>query len=109
VAAIPTTTEVERYEYKFVRVGEYRGSALFGVRDSEREAYRDVVHEHARQGWRLVQIFAPGTAAFGAARYYELIFERPRAETTAVERMRGRPAAVPGHELHTHAAVDERV
>jgi hypothetical protein len=23
-----------------------------------------------------VQIFAPGVAAFGAARYYELIFER---------------------------------
>jgi hypothetical protein len=27
-------------------------------------------------GWRLVQIFAPGVAAFGAAKYYELIFER---------------------------------
>ena len=51
---------------------------MFGVRDSEREVYRDVVHEHARHGWRLVQIFAPGTAAFGAARYYELIFERAR-------------------------------
>jgi Domain of unknown function (DUF4177) len=38
------------------------------------------VHEHARGGWRLVQIFAPGVAAFGAPRYYELIFERERAE-----------------------------
>jgi hypothetical protein len=37
------------------------------------------VHEHARDGWRLVQIFAPGVAAFGAAKYYELIFERERA------------------------------
>jgi hypothetical protein len=27
-----------------------------------------------------VQIFAPGVAAFGAAKYYELIFERERAE-----------------------------
>jgi hypothetical protein len=27
-----------------------------------------------------VQIFAPGVAAFGAARYYELIFERERAK-----------------------------
>jgi hypothetical protein len=26
-----------------------------------------------------VQIFAPGVAAFGAAKYYELIFERERA------------------------------
>ena len=80
MAAIATKTQVERYEYEFVRIGEYRGSALFGVRDSEREAYQGVVHEHARQGWRLVQIFAPGTAAFGAARYYELIFERARPE-----------------------------
>jgi hypothetical protein len=42
------------------------------------------VHEHGRQGWRLVKIFAPGTAAFGAARYYELIFERsqPRGPMT---------------------------
>jgi hypothetical protein len=38
------------------------------------------VYEHARHGWRLAQIFAPGVAAFGAARYYELIFERERAE-----------------------------
>ena len=82
MAAIATTTQVERYEYKFVRVGEYRGSALFGVRDSERETYQDAVREYAHQGWRLVQIFAPGTAAFGAARYYELIFERPRPENT---------------------------
>jgi hypothetical protein len=67
------------YEYKFVRLGEYRGAALFGVSDKARNAYEEVVHEHARDGWRLVQIFAPGVAAFGAAKYYELIFERERA------------------------------
>jgi hypothetical protein len=27
----------------------------------------DVVHEHGRDGWRLVLIFAPGIASFGAA------------------------------------------
>ena len=68
------------YEYKFVRLGEYRGSAWFGVSDKVRNAYEDAVHEHAEDGWRLVQIFAPGVAAFGAARYYELIFERERTE-----------------------------
>jgi hypothetical protein len=68
------------HEYKFVRLGEYRGSAWFGVSDKARNAYEDVVHEHARDGWRLVQIFAPGVATFGAARYYELIFERERTE-----------------------------
>jgi uncharacterized protein DUF4177 len=65
-------------EYKFVRIGENRLSAVFGVQDKARKAYEQVVHEHARDGWRLVQIFAPGVAAFGAAKYYELIFERER-------------------------------
>jgi hypothetical protein len=71
---------VQRYEYKFVRLGEYGGSALFGVSDKARNAYEEVVHQHAQDGWRLVQIFAPGVAAFGAATYYELIFERQRAK-----------------------------
>jgi hypothetical protein len=64
------------FEYKFVRIGENRLSALFGPQDKARKAYEAIVHEHARDGWRLVQIFAPGVAAFGAAKYYELIFER---------------------------------
>jgi len=68
------------YEYKFVRIGEYAGSALFGVRDKDRNAYESIVHEHSRDGWRLVQIFAPGVAAFGAAKYYELILERETPE-----------------------------
>ena len=72
--AAPTATR--SYEYKFVRIGDYKGSAMFGVQDRVRNAYEPLVHEHARDGWRLVQIFAPGTAAFGAARYFELIFER---------------------------------
>ena len=72
------------FEYKFVRLGEYSGSAFFGVHDKARNAYEEVVHDHARDGWRLVQIFAPGVAAFGAARYYELIFERERAEEATV-------------------------
>jgi hypothetical protein len=67
---------MSRYEYKFVRIGEYGGSALFGVRDRDRKDYEHVVYEHAKDGWRLVQIFAPGVAAFGAARYYEFIFEK---------------------------------
>ena len=68
------------FEYKFVRIGESRLSAVFGPQDKARKGYEAVVHEHARNGWRLVQIFAPGVAAFGAAKYYELIFERELAE-----------------------------
>jgi hypothetical protein len=78
------------FEYKFVRLGEYSGSAFFGVHDRARNAYEEVVHEHARDGWRFVQIFAPGVAAFGAARYYELIFERERAEEATARNGAGR-------------------
>jgi hypothetical protein len=85
MAATATETQADRYEYTFVRVGEYRGSALFGVRDKDRETHREVINEHARHGWRFVQIFAPGTAAFGASRYYELIFERERPEKALSE------------------------
>lgn len=67
------------FEYEFVRLGQYWGSALF-VRDKARESYQAVVEERARDGWRLVQIFAPGIAAFGAAKYFELVFERERLE-----------------------------
>ncbi|HPA47499.1 MAG TPA: DUF4177 domain-containing protein [bacterium] len=62
-----------RFEYKFVRLGE----GLLGVRKAAREQYQQVVHEHARDGWRLVQVFAPGTGIYGCANFYELIFERP--------------------------------
>jgi hypothetical protein len=82
------------YEYKFVRIGEYAGSALFGVRDRDRNAYERLVREHARDGWRLVQIFAPGVAAFGSAKYYELILEREMPE-----------AAMPSTTAHDAARV----
>ena len=76
------------YEYKFIRIGENRLSALFGVQDKARKTYEQAVHEHAQDGWRLVQIFAPGVAAFGAAKYYELIFEReqPAGDEDVVEK-----------------------
>jgi hypothetical protein len=61
-----------KYEYKFVRLGE----GLLGVRRSAKDQYQQVIHEHARDGWRLVQIFAPGTGGYGAAKYFEIIFER---------------------------------
>ena len=61
-----------RYEYQFVRLGE-------GWLAAKREAharYQQQIHQYAREGWRLVQVFAPGVGAYGAAKYYELILER---------------------------------
>ena len=61
-----------KYEYKFVRLGQ----GWLGFKRSARYQYQQIVTEHAQQGWRLVQIFAPGIAAYGIAKYFELIFER---------------------------------
>lgn len=61
-----------KYEYKFVRLGE----GFLSARKAAKENYQQVIHDHARDGWRLVQIFAPGIGAYGAAKYYEMIFER---------------------------------
>jgi hypothetical protein len=63
----------QRYEYKFVRMGE----GWVGVKKSAQKEYQDVVKDHARQGWRLVQIFAPSIGGYGMSKYYELILERP--------------------------------
>ena len=61
-----------RYEYKFVRLGE----GIMAARKAAREGYIETVHKYAAEGWRLIQLFAPGIGGYGAAKYYELILER---------------------------------
>lgn len=63
----------QKYEYKFVRLGE----GMTGVKKAGRDGYQEAIHKHAAKGWRLVQVFAPGTGTYGTAKYYELILERP--------------------------------
>ncbi len=65
---------MQRFEYKFVRIGE----GILAARKEAKHTYQDVIQKHARDGWRLVQIFSPGIGAYGAAKYYELILERER-------------------------------
>jgi len=62
----------QKYEYKFVRLGE----GWLSARKAAAEDYQDQIRQHAQEGWRLVQVFAPGIGAYGAAKYYEMIFER---------------------------------
>lgn len=71
-----------------------RLSAVFGVQDRARRTYETLVEDHARDGWRLVQIFAPGVAAFGAAKYYELILEREKPLNGKPEQARTTAAAL---------------
>jgi uncharacterized protein DUF4177 len=63
-----------QFEYKFIRLGE----GFLQVRKAARQTYQETIHQHAREGWRLVQVFAPGIGASGAAKFYEIILERER-------------------------------
>lgn len=63
---------MKRYEYKFVRLGE----GWLSVKGDAKQGYHEAIQKHARDGWRLVQVFAPGTGGYGAAKYFELILER---------------------------------
>ena len=56
-----------------MRVGE---GWLAASSAAERE-YQQIIREHARDGWRLVQIFAPSTSFYGMSTYYEVVLERP--------------------------------
>ncbi len=62
------------YEYKFVKVELKSGFS----RLAPKEDYHEIIQNLSKEGWRLVQIFAPATSGLGSATYFELIFERPR-------------------------------
>lgn len=62
------------YEYKFIKV-ELKTTGLLKPAEAK-EDYHEIIREHAEEGWRFVQIFAPGTAIQGVAAYFELIFEK---------------------------------
>lgn len=59
------------FEYLFITCPvEYRRG------EPDAAAYRRIIEDQARQGWRLVQVFVPIPAAQPSQ--YELIFERPK-------------------------------
>jgi len=68
----------QRYEYDFVRMPK----GVFSTREPRLDGkdYREVIRERAAQGWRLVQVFAPGVKGLGEIAGYDLIFEREVAE-----------------------------
>ena len=64
------------FEYKFVKIDvDYKA---FATKATIREDYHEAIESHAREGWRLVQIFAPPIEGHGLADFYELIFEREK-------------------------------
>jgi hypothetical protein len=62
------------YEYKFVKIELKQGLSAA----KPREDYHEIIQNLSKEGWRLVQVFAPWTAGLWVAAYFELIFERPR-------------------------------
>jgi hypothetical protein len=69
----------QRFEYKFVRLAQTKQWFIGAILPSAeaQEEYQEVIQQHAREGWRLVQIFAPGLSMHGMSLYFELILERP--------------------------------
>lgn len=61
-------------EYTFVRWPVEYGR---GISTTAGQGYRQIVTDHGREGWRLVQVFAPELPAVPS--YFDLIFERPSA------------------------------
>ena len=63
------------YEYKFQKIKTDR--AFLWERKPEVNYY-EIIGEHAKNGWRLVQIFAPTVSVIdgGTSNYFELIFEK---------------------------------
>lgn len=65
------------YEYKFVKID------LEGFWISTKKPKTDhhrLIEEHAKERWRLVQIFAPAVSVMGGGipEYFEIIFEREK-------------------------------
>ena len=75
----------QKYEYKFIRLGV----DWLMVRGGGREHYQEQIQQQAQEGWRLVQVFAPGIGGYGAAKYYELILEReiPKRRRPAIRKV----------------------
>ncbi|MEK4522768.1 DUF4177 domain-containing protein [Psychrobacillus sp. FSL W7-1457] len=58
------------YEHKFVKI------QLSTFLRTAEESYHQVVYDHEKEGWELVQIFAPGLKGYGTPGFFELIFKR---------------------------------
>jgi hypothetical protein len=60
------------YEYKFEKV------ELKFFSTEPKQDYHEIIERYAKDGWRLVQIFAPVAMTIGAPKSFELIFERAK-------------------------------
>ncbi len=64
-----------RFEYKFVSV-QLRVGFMGHLKGQASPEYRQTISEHAVEGWRFVQAFAPAVGVYGSSGVVDLIFER---------------------------------
>ncbi|MCP4217324.1 MAG: DUF4177 domain-containing protein [bacterium] len=64
------------FEYKFVNLER----SFFSVKGALKDDYHQIIHQHAAEGWRLVQIFAPAPHGYGKLNRFEMIFEKEKKE-----------------------------
>ena len=58
---------MKKHNYKFIRIGK----------DDRTKGYQEIINENAQEGWRLIQVFAPGAGGLWAKENYcEVIMER---------------------------------
>lgn len=62
------------YQYKFVKL-ELKGFLELKTKQD----YHSIIEDHAKEGWRLVQVLTPPTGVSGSAAYFEIIFEKQTA------------------------------
>lgn len=60
------------YEHKFVKL------KLSSIKLTPEEDYHKIICEQEKEGWELVQIFAPGIKSYGMPSFFEIIFKRKK-------------------------------
>jgi Domain of unknown function (DUF4177) len=58
------------YESNFIQIKLSRWNNV------PKENYHEIIAKHAKDGWRLVQLFAPVTSGNDASSFFEIIFEK---------------------------------
>lgn len=62
-------------EYKFERI---KLKGLPGFYTKPQEDYIEIINENVKEGWEIMQLFAPPFSFYGGAKYIDLIFQREK-------------------------------
>ena len=63
---------MQKYQYKYVKIKR----KIFSGWEKN---YQEVIDQHAKDGWRLVEMFAPAIHGYGSATHVDLVFEKKKS------------------------------